>query len=92
MKSLAFGGVSPARLKYRSQIAKLSVANAYGEDFMFGSVVFVLQLKDLPKPSFMGKTIEELAIGTYTKVVSVRPQTLSIFKHLLHLFAHLENC
>lgn len=31
----------------------------------------VLQLKDLPKPSFMSKTIEELAIGTYTKVISV---------------------
>ena len=51
-----------------------------------GGCVFthVLQLKDLPKPSFMGKTIEELAIGTYTKVISVSTGALGVSQQNRH--------
>lgn len=33
------------------------------------------QLKDMPKPSFMNKTLRELNIGTYVNVETARPDT-----------------
>lgn len=37
-----------------------------------------MQLKDMPKPSFMNKTLRELRIGTYDNVETARPETAII--------------
>ncbi|XP_076471198.1 uncharacterized protein LOC143301061 isoform X3 [Babylonia areolata] len=46
-----------------------------------------IYLRDLPKPSFMGKTLKELAIGTYSDVITASKDMPLI--QALHLF--VEN-
>ena len=38
-------------------------------------VSILVQLKDMPKPSYMNKTLRELRIGTYDNVETARPDT-----------------
>jgi 5'-AMP-activated protein kinase, regulatory gamma subunit len=47
-------------------------------------MIFVLQINDLPKPSYMHKPLSELRIGTYDNVETARPHTPII--EALHKF------
>lgn len=37
--------------------------------------VIVSQISEMPKPAFLGKTLEELGIGTFQKIAVVRSDT-----------------
>lgn len=50
------------------------------------SFIIFVQIKDLPRPSFMSKTLKELKIGTYDNVI-----TVSIYNCIYFIYIYTSH-